>query len=193
MAWIMDTYSMHKRHTVNAVVTGKPIAIGGSRGRREATGRGVMLVVKEALREQGLPLKGSRVLVQGFGNVGSVAAALLEQEGLTIVGISDKTCGVYNANGIAVADALDVDQDHRFLDGFPAGETITNEQLLELECRGSRPGGARERHQPEERGADPREDHRARAPTARSPLRPTPSSTTWASSSCRTSSPTPAA
>src|SRR5437762_2979402 len=91
MAWIMDTYSMHHRHTVTAVVTGKPISIGGSLGRREATGRGVQIVVKEALRELGMPLHGTRVAVQGFGNVGSIAAQLLEAEGLTVVAISDKT------------------------------------------------------------------------------------------------------
>jgi glutamate dehydrogenase (NAD(P)+) len=134
MAWIMDTYSMHKRHTVNAVVTGKPVAMGGSRGRREATGRGVMIVVKEALHELGLPMAGSRVIVQGFGNVGSIAATLLEQEGLTIVGISDKTGGVYNPDGIYVSEALDWIRRNRFLEGFPNGERVSNEQLLELDA-----------------------------------------------------------
>jgi glutamate dehydrogenase (NAD(P)+) len=134
MAWIMDTYSMHKRHTVNAVVTGKPVAMGGSRGRREATGRGVMIVVKEALHELGLPMAGSRVIVQGFGNVGSIAALLLEQEGLTIVGISDKTGGVYNPDGIYVSEALDWIRRNRFLEGFPNGERVSNEQLLELDA-----------------------------------------------------------
>jgi glutamate dehydrogenase (NAD(P)+) len=132
MAWIMDTYSMHKRHTTTAVVTGKPIEIGGSLGRREATGRGVKIVVKEALRELGMPMNGSTVAVQGFGNVGSVAASLLEAEGLTVVAVSDKNGGVYNANGILVADALEWIRQHRFLEGFPNGEPITNEQLLEL-------------------------------------------------------------
>ncbi|HEX6693264.1 MAG TPA: Glu/Leu/Phe/Val dehydrogenase [Longimicrobiales bacterium] len=134
MAWIMDTYSMHKRHTVTAVVTGKPIAMGGSRGRREATGRGVKITVKEALRELGMPLAGTRVAVQGFGNVGSVAANLMEQEGLTIVAISDKTGGIYNPNGIRIAEALEYVKKHKFLTGFPNGEAITNEQLLELDC-----------------------------------------------------------
>jgi glutamate dehydrogenase (NAD(P)+) len=132
MAWIMDTYSMHKRHTAAAVVTGKPISIGGSRGRREATGRGVKIVVKEALRELGMPLNGSTVAVQGFGNVGSVAAGLLEEEGLTVVAVSDKNGGVYNPNGIFVAEALDWIRQNRFLEGFPNGDPITNEQLLEL-------------------------------------------------------------
>lgn len=134
MAWIMDTYSMHKRHTVTAVVTGKPVAMGGSRGRREATGRGVKIVVKEALRELGMPLNGTKVAVQGFGNVGSVAARLLEEEGLTIVAISDKSCGIYNPNGIYVNEAIDYVAKNRLLEGYQGGDVITNEQLLELEC-----------------------------------------------------------
>jgi glutamate dehydrogenase (NAD(P)+) len=134
MAWIMDTYSMHKRHTTTAVVTGKPIAMGGSLGRREATGRGVKIVVKEALRELGIPLSGTRVAVQGFGNVGSVAAKLLEDEGLTIVAISDKSGGIYNAHGIYVAEALDWIRKNRFLEGFPNGDQVSNEALLEVEC-----------------------------------------------------------
>ena len=132
MAWIMDTYSMHKRHTVTAVVTGKPIAMGGSRGRREATGRGVMIVVKEALRALNMPLHGTTVAVQGFGNVGSVAAKLLEQEGLTVVAITDKTGGVYNPHGIYVDEAIEYIKQNRFLEGFRHGEKITNEQILEL-------------------------------------------------------------
>ncbi len=133
MAWIMDTYSMHKRHTVTAVVTGKPIALGGSKGRREATGRGVMLCIKEALRELGMPAHGTRVAVQGFGNVGSIAARLLEDAGLTVVAISDKSTGIYNANGIRINDALEWIQKNRFLEGYPAGEACTNEQVLELD------------------------------------------------------------
>src|SRR5207253_1817478 len=128
MAWIMDTYSMHHRHTVTAVVTGKPIVLGGSLGRREATGRGVQIVVKEALRELGMPLHGTRVAVQGFGNVGSVAAKLLEDEGLTICAISDKTGGVYNPNGIKISEALEWIQKNRFLEGFPGGDPCTNEE-----------------------------------------------------------------
>ena len=134
MAWIMDTYSMHKRHTVTAVVTGKPIAIGGSRGRREATGRGVMISVKEALREIGMPLLGTKVALQGFGNVGSVAAKLMQDEGLTIVAISDKTTGIYNPNGIDIDDALEWIQKNRFLEGYPGGDPVSNEGVLELEC-----------------------------------------------------------
>ncbi len=133
MAWIMDTYSMHKRHTVTAVVTGKPIAIGGSRGRREATGRGVMIVVQEALGMLERPLRGSRVVVQGFGNVGSIAAQLLEEQGMRVVGISDKTGGIYNAGGIPVLDAIEYCRKNRFLEGFAAGDALSNEQILELD------------------------------------------------------------
>jgi len=133
MAWIMDTYSMHKRHTVTAVVTGKPVEIGGSRGRREATGRGVMIVVKEALQHLRIPLNASRVVVQGFGNVGSIAARLLEAEGMTVVGISDKTGALYNPHGIFVSDAMDWVRKHRFLEGFPGGDALSNEALLEVE------------------------------------------------------------
>ncbi len=133
MAWIMDTYSMHKRHTVTAVVTGKPVALGGSLGRREATGRGVQIVVNEALRLLDMPREGTRVAIQGFGNVGSVAARLLENDGLTVVAISDKTGGIYNPNGIDIDEALKWVREHRFLEGFPHGDAITNEELIELD------------------------------------------------------------
>ena len=133
MAWIMDTYSMHKRHTVTAVVTGKPISIGGSKGRREATGRGVMLTIKEALRVIGMPLHGTKVAVQGFGNVGGVAAKLLADEGLTVVAISDKTTGIYNSNGIDILAALEWVAQNRFLEGFAGGDAIAGDKVLELD------------------------------------------------------------
>ncbi len=133
MAWIMDTYAMHKQSASHGVVTGKPIEIGGSMGRREATGRGCMIVTKEALRHLGLPVRGSRVAVQGFGNVGSVAAKLLEQEGLTVVAISDASTGVYNKNGIFVDEALQWIRENRYLDGYPGGDAISNQELLSLE------------------------------------------------------------
>src|SRR6266704_132432 len=104
MAWIMDTYSMHKRHTVTAVVTGKPVAMGGSLGRREATGRGCMFVTREALARLGRPLKGARVVVQGFGNVGSVSAELMGQEGASLVAVSDKAGGLYKPKGLCEGD-----------------------------------------------------------------------------------------
>src|SRR5947208_919374 len=106
MAWVMDTYSMRVGHTVTAVVTGKPVEMGGSLGRREATGRGCMIVTKEALRHLGMPVRGTSVAVQGFGNVGSVAAQLLAKEGCRIVGISDKSGGYHNENGIDIEAAI---------------------------------------------------------------------------------------
>src|SRR5881398_2799234 len=106
MAWVMDTYSMRMGHTVTAVVTGKPVEMGGSLGRREATGRGCTIVTKEALKHLGMPIRGTTVAVQGFGNVGSVAAQLLTQEGCKIVAVSDKTGGYYNEKGIDVEAAL---------------------------------------------------------------------------------------
>lgn len=133
MAWIMDTYAMHKQSASQGVVTGKPIEIGGSLGRREATGRGCMIVTKEALRHLGLPVRGSRVAVQGFGNVGSVAAKLLGQEGLTVVAVSDASTGVYNENGIYIDEALQWTRENRYLDGYPGGDAISNQELLSLE------------------------------------------------------------
>src|SRR5438128_7431289 len=102
MAWVMDTYSMHVGHTTTSVVTGKPVELGGSLGRREATGRGCMIVTKEALRHLGMKVSGTSVAVQGFGNVGSIAAQLLAREGCRIRAISDRTGGFYNKNGIDV-------------------------------------------------------------------------------------------
>ena len=134
MAWIMDTYSMHKRHTVTAVVTGKPVEMGGSLGRREATGRGCMMVTREALRKLGLPVEGARVVVQGFGNVGSVAANLLAREGAKVQAVSDKSAAIHNAAGLDVEDVLKWVREHRYLDGYPRAERITNEDLLGLEC-----------------------------------------------------------
>jgi glutamate dehydrogenase (NAD(P)+) len=134
MAWIMDTYSMHKRHTVTAVVTGKPVEMGGSLGRREATGRGCMIVTREALRKLGIAVKGARVAVQGFGNVGSVSAQLLAREGAQIVAVSDKSGAVHSAKGLDIADVLAWVRDHRFLDGYPKAERISNDDLLSLDC-----------------------------------------------------------
>jgi glutamate dehydrogenase (NAD(P)+) len=133
MAWIMDTYSMHKRHPVTAVVTGKPIEMGGSLGRREATGRGCMIVTREALKHLGLPIKGAKVAVQGFGNVGSVAAQLLEREGLTVVAVSDISGALYHPEGIAVDDAIAWVREHRYLAGYPKAEAIRPEELLTLD------------------------------------------------------------
>ena len=133
MAWIMDTYSMHHRHTVTAVVTGKPVEMGGSLGRREATGRGCMIVTKEALKHLGMSIKGTSVAIQGFGNVGSVAADLLVKEGCMIRGISDRTGGYWNKTGIDIDAALKHVKQHRSLEGFTGGTPITNEELLTSE------------------------------------------------------------
>jgi glutamate dehydrogenase (NAD(P)+) len=130
MAWVMDTYSMHHRHTVTAVVTGKPVEMGGSLGRREATGRGCMIVTKEALRHLGMKVAGTTIAVQGFGNVGSVAAQLLAREGCKIRAISDRTGAYYNKNGIDVDAAAEYVKQNRTLEGFKDGDAISNEELL---------------------------------------------------------------
>ncbi|GJG88769.1 glutamate dehydrogenase [Gemmatimonadetes bacterium T265] len=133
MAWIMDTYSMHARHTVTSVVTGKPVEMGGSLGRREATGRGCMIVTRQALERLGMNVVGATVAVQGFGNVGSVAAQLLAREGARVVAISDRTGGVHNSAGVDVDGALEWIRAHRTLEGFPGGDPVSNEELLESE------------------------------------------------------------
>src|SRR6266702_3561683 len=134
MAWIMDTYSMHHRHTVTAVVTGKPVEMGGSLGRREATGHGCMIVTREALGKLGMTLRGTRVAVQGFGNVGSVAAELMAQAGAVIVAVSDKSGALYSAKGLDVPDLLKWVREHRQLAGYPQADAIAKDQLLTAEC-----------------------------------------------------------
>jgi len=134
MAWIMDTFSMHMRQTVTAVVTGKPINIGGSRGRREATGRGIMIVCDEAIKKLGLRPESTRVIVQGFGNVGSNAALLMAQAGYKIIGIIEVTGSVYNKNGIDVAALSAYRQKHGTLAGFPGAEAADPAELLVTEC-----------------------------------------------------------
>ena len=134
MAWIMDTYSMHKRHTVTAVVTGKPVEMGGSLGRREATGRGCMFVTREALAKIGLPMNQTRVSVQGFGNVGSLAAEFLSKAGATIVAVSDKSGGLANPKGLDVADLITWVREHRQLAGYPRAEAISSDDVLTIDC-----------------------------------------------------------
>jgi glutamate dehydrogenase (NAD(P)+) len=133
MAWVMDTYSMHVGHTATAVVTGKPVEMGGSLGRREATGRGVMIVTREAAKHLGLDIKGATVAVQGFGNVGSVSADLLSRLGAKIVAVTDWKGGVHNPAGLDIAKMLDYARQHRTIDGFSGGDPIENTQLFELE------------------------------------------------------------
>lgn len=134
MAWIMDTYSMHKRHTVTSVVTGKPVIMGGSLGRREATGRGCMIVTRAALQRLGHRIDGARVVVQGFGNVGSVAAQLMADQGMKLIGVGDHTTGLLNTSGLDVPDLLAWVAEHRVLEGYPHADHIANADLLELEC-----------------------------------------------------------
>jgi glutamate dehydrogenase (NAD(P)+) len=132
MAWMMDTYSMHRGYSVMGVVTGKPIAVGGSRGRLEATGRGVTLVTGLACQRLGRSLTGARVAVQGYGNVGSVAARLLAEAGAHVVAVSDLSGGCYCETGLDLAALDGYKQDNRDLADCPAGESITNQELLEL-------------------------------------------------------------
>ena len=134
MAWVMDTYSMHKRHTVTAVVTGKPVAMGGSLGRREATGRGCMIVTREALKKLGMPIDGTRVAIQGFGNVGSVAADLMAKLGMTVVAVSDKSGGVYNPKGLDLEDIMKHTQGRKLLADYKGADQITNQELLTVDC-----------------------------------------------------------
>ena len=134
MAWMMDTYSMHMRQTVTAVVTGKPINIGGSRGRREATGRGVMIVCDEAIKKLGLSREGSRVIVQGFGNVGSNAALLMYEAGYKVIGIAEVGGGLYNKNGIDLRALSEYRQKHGTIHRFPGAESYDPAELLTAEC-----------------------------------------------------------
>ena len=133
MAWVMDTYSMHVGHTSTAVVTGKPLELGGSLGRREATGRGCMIVTRDALQHLGMPVKGTTIAVQGFGNVGSVAAQLLAREGCKIVAIGDRSVSLYNRNGIDIDDAIAHVKKNRSLEGYKNGDSISGADLLTLD------------------------------------------------------------
>jgi glutamate dehydrogenase (NAD(P)+) len=134
MAWIMDTYSMQVGYSVPGVVTGKPIVIGGSLGRREATGRGVVYCVQEASSLLKIPVQGSRVAVQGFGNVGSVAAALMNELGARVIAVSDVQGGVYHDHGLDIPQLLKYQQARKTVVGFPEAEAITNADLLTLPC-----------------------------------------------------------
>jgi len=134
MAWIMDTYSMHAQRTENAVVTGKPLILGGSLGRVEATGRGVMISTLEALKKLNLKPEDVTVVVQGFGNVGSITAKLLEEQGCKIIAVSDVSGGYYNENGIDIQAAIRYVKQNKVLEGGKFGDKITNEELLELKC-----------------------------------------------------------
>lgn len=132
MAWFMDTYSMHKGYSVPAIVTGKPLSIGGSEGRFEATGIGVAITIREAATHLGTPLQKARVAVQGFGNVGSVAALYLQNLGCRVIAVSDSQGGVFSGDGLDIREAMRYKEAQGQLDGF--AERISNADLLELPC-----------------------------------------------------------
>ena len=133
MAWVLDTYATHVGHLVPAVVTGKPIALGGSLGRSEATGRGCMIVTRDALAHLGMQVRGATIAVQGCGNVGSAAARLLARQGCRVVAIGDRTGAVYDADGLDVDDVVAWVRSHGVLEGYDEAERISNEQLLTLD------------------------------------------------------------
>jgi glutamate dehydrogenase (NAD(P)+) len=134
MAWIMDTYSQHKGHAVPGIVTGKPVGIGGTLGRREATGRGIAYIVQQAVNHLGMDLTKCRALIQGFGNVGSVAATELGRLGVKVVGVSDRSGGIYNATGLRIDDLVSFKEKNNQLLQFPEGEKIVGNEFLELPC-----------------------------------------------------------
>ncbi len=134
MAWMMDTYSMTQGKSVPGIVTGKPLIVGGSAGRRDATGRGIVYALYQAARHLRLDLKGNRVVVQGFGNVGSVAARLLWREGCHVIGVSDAKGGVYNPKGLDIRELAAHVREAGTVAGFRDGEEVSNAELLELDC-----------------------------------------------------------
>jgi glutamate dehydrogenase (NAD(P)+) len=134
MAWFMDTYSMHQGYTVPGVVTGKPISLGGSEGRNEATARGCVYTIIEAARHLDIDLEKSTVAVQGFGNAGSIAARLMSVLGSTVVAVSDSTGGIHNPDGLDIARVVNWKKEHGTVQGFPGSKDVTNAEVLEVEC-----------------------------------------------------------
>jgi glutamate dehydrogenase (NAD(P)+) len=134
MAWMMDTYSMHHGYTIPGVVTGKPIAVGGSLGRNEATARGTVFTLLHWARHTGNTLEGKRIAIQGYGNAGSIAATLLAAEGSTIVAVSDSTGGMHNPSGLDPAKVNAWKREHGTVVGFPGSDEVSNQELLELDC-----------------------------------------------------------
>jgi glutamate dehydrogenase (NAD(P)+) len=134
MAWMMDTYSMHAGYTVPGVVTGKPISLGGSEGRNEATARGCVYTIVQAATHLGLDLTTCKVAVQCFGNAGSIAARLIEAEGSTVVAVSDSTGGIHDPRGLDIAKVISWKQEHGTVQGFPGAADISNAEVLEVEC-----------------------------------------------------------
>ena len=134
MAWIMDTYSMHHGYTIPGVVTGKPIAVGGSLGRNEATARGAVFTLLQWAKAKGETLDGARVAIEGYGNAGSIAATLLKAEGATIIAVSDSTGGIHDASGLDPAKVSAWKAEHGTVVGFPGADSVNNHELLELDC-----------------------------------------------------------
>jgi glutamate dehydrogenase (NAD(P)+) len=134
MAWIMDTYSMHKGYSVPGVVTGKPLSIGGSLGRREATGRGCVFAIADVAKHHGLELKGATAVVQGFGNAGAIAAQQLAEAGCRVIAVSDSQGGIYNAHGLSIPDVLATKKASGSVSHYSDGDQLTNQALLELPC-----------------------------------------------------------
>jgi glutamate dehydrogenase (NAD(P)+) len=134
MAWIMDTYSMHQGYTVPGVVTGKPISLGGSEGRTEATARGCVYTIVEAARHLDIDLEKTTVAVQGFGNAGSIAARLIGKLGATVVAVSDSTGGIHNPDGLDIARVVGWKNEHGTVQGFPGATDVSNAQVLEVDC-----------------------------------------------------------
>ncbi len=134
MAWMMDTYSMHAGHTVPGVVTGKPISLGGSEGRNEATARGTVFCIVEAARHLGIDLTSAKVSVQGFGNAGSIAARLITEEGSTVVAVSDSTGGIHAPGGLDIPKVIAWKSEHGTVQGFPGATDISNAEVLEVDC-----------------------------------------------------------
>jgi glutamate dehydrogenase (NAD(P)+) len=134
MSWIMDTYSMHVGHTVPAVVTGKPLSIGGSEGRLDATGLGIVIIAEEAAHRCGLSLDGARVAIQGFGNVGSATARFMQRAGARVIAVSDAWGGIINERGLDIPDVVEHVKKHGRLSGFERADEISNDTLLECAC-----------------------------------------------------------
>jgi glutamate dehydrogenase (NAD(P)+) len=134
MAWFMDTYSVHEGHSITGVVTGKPVNIGGTAGRVDATGKGCVIVAREAAKQLGFELRGARAVVQGFGNVGSNTARALRAEGAHVVAVSDAQGGIFRSDGLDIADVIQHHNRTKTVVGFPGAEPITNEEILELPC-----------------------------------------------------------
>ncbi len=134
MAWVMDTYSQHKGHAVPGIVTGKPVDIGGTLGRREATGRGLVYVLEQAANHLKMHLGKSSALIQGLGNVGRVTARELANLGVKVVGVSDRSTGIYRKDGLSVDDVILYKERNRKIEGFPEGEAVSGKAFLELPC-----------------------------------------------------------